>query len=190
VTDDQLLGGRLVTVIGSAQLGETDPRWADAFDLGRRLADGGWTVVTGGYGGLMAAAARGAKSAGGATVGLPIAPWAHLVPDASHDELWWCDDFADRARHILSSRAVVVLDGGVGTLSELALVWSTAQTESAAPSLLLVGEIWRHLHPVLTETLLVSALDAAVPVVVASNAEVVDHLATDAPRRGGSGPRG
>ena len=83
-----------------------------------------------------------------------------------------------------------MLDGGVGTLSELALVWSTAQTERVAPSLLLVGEIWRRLYPVLTSTLLVSAEDAAVPLVVASNEEVMAHLAADTPQRSGSGPRG
>jgi hypothetical protein len=138
----------------------------------------------------MAAAARGAKSVGGLTVGLPVSSWTNLTPDESHDELWWCENFSACAEHILSSRAVVVLDGGVGTLSELAIVWSTAQTESASPSLFLVGEIWRRLYPILTSTLLVSANDAAVPVVVATNDEVLRHLAANAPRRNGSGPRG
>lgn len=181
---------RLVTVIGSAQINESDPRWDEAFDLGRRLAGAGWTVVTGGYRGLMAATSRGAKSVDGFTVGLPISSWTNLAPEESHDELWWCENFSARAEHILSSRAVVVLDGGVGTLSELAIVWSTAQTEITSPSLLLVGEIWRRLYPVLTSTLLVSANDAAVPIVVTSNDEVVQHLAANAPRRSGSGPRG
>jgi uncharacterized protein (TIGR00730 family) len=184
------MDGRLVTVVGSAQINETDPRWDEAFDLGRRLADAGWTVVTGGYRGLMAAAARGAKSVGGITVGLPISSWTDLAPDESHDELWWCEDFCARAAHILSSRAVVVLDGGVGTLSELAIVWSTAQTEITSPSLFLVGEIWRRLYPIFTSTLLVSANDAAVPIVVATNDEVLRHLAANAPRQSGSGPRG
>ncbi len=183
-------GNRLVTVIGSAQIGESDPRWNGAFELGQGLAGRGWTVVTGGYRGLMAAAARGAKSVGGATVGLPISSWVHLAPDASHDELWWCDSFIARATHILSTRAVVVLDGGVGTLSELAFVWSTAQTEVAAPSLLLVGDIWHRLYPILTQTLLVSERDAAVPIVVSTNGEVLHHLAEDAAPRRGSGPRG
>jgi len=184
------IGDRLVTVIGSAQISENDPRWEGAFDLGRQLAGAGWTVVTGGYRGLMAAAARGAKSVGGATVGLPISSWTHLAPDESHDELWWCENFAARAAHILSSRAVVVLDGGVGTLSELAIVWSTAQTENVSPSLFLVGDIWHHLYPILTSTLLVSADDAAVPMVISTNGEVVHHLAANTPRRSGSGPRG
>ncbi len=183
-------GNRLVTVVGSAQINEGDPRWDGAFDLGRQLADAGWTVVTGGYRGLMAAAASGAKSVGGRTVGLPISSWTGLAPDSSHDELWWCDNFSARATHILSTRAVVVLDGGIGTLSELSIVWSTAQTEASSPMLLLVGEIWHRLYPVLTTTLLVTANDAAVPIIVSTNDEVVRHLALDLPRRTGSGPRG
>jgi uncharacterized protein (TIGR00730 family) len=190
VTDIFRLSSRLVTVVGSAQINEDDPRWEGAFDLGRRLADAGWTVVTGGYRGLMAAAARGAKSVDGATIGLPISSWTELAPDESHDELWWCENFSARAAHILSTRAVVVLDGGVGTLSELAIVWSTAQTEASSPLLFLVGEIWHRLYPVLTTTLLISANDAAVPVIVSTNDEVVRHLAANLPRRTGSGPRG
>jgi uncharacterized protein (TIGR00725 family) len=181
---------RLITVVGSAQINEGDPRWDGAFDLGRRLADAGWTVVTGGYRGLMAAAARGAKSVGGLTIGLPITSWAHLVPDSSHDQLWWCESFSSRATHILSTRAVVALDGGIGTLSELSIVWSTAQTDIAAPSLFLVGEIWRRLYPVLTSTLLVSPDDAQVPILATTNDEVLRHLDSNAPRRSGSGPRG
>ena len=190
MNDAPRASNRLVTVVGSAQISEDDPRWHGAFDLGRRLADARWTVVTGGYRGLMAATSRGAKSVGGDTIGLPISSWTALAPDESHDELWWCENFAARAAHILSTRAVVVLDGGVGTLSELAMVWSTAQTEVSAPLLFLVGEIWHDLYPVLVGTLLVSADDAEVPVVVSSNGDVVRHLEADAPRRKGSGPRG
>jgi uncharacterized protein (TIGR00730 family) len=181
---------RLVTVIGSAQIGEDDPRWRGAFDLGRSLAEAQWTVVTGGYRGLMAAAARGAKSVGGDTIGLPISSWTDLAPDESHDELWWCENFASRVTHILSTKAVVVLDGGVGTLSELAMVWSTAQTENTAPLLFLVGEVWHVLYPILIDTLLVSGDDAQVPVVVSTNDDVLRHLEANAPRRKGSGPRG
>jgi uncharacterized protein (TIGR00730 family) len=190
VNDTAATGNRLVTVVGSAQINEGDSRWDGAFDLGRSLAEAGWTVVTGGYRGLMAAAARGAKSVGGETIGLPITSWTNLAPDESHDQLWWCENFASRAAHILSTKAVVVLDGGVGTLSELAMVWSTAQTETTAPLLFLVGDIWHRLYPVLIGTLLVSADDAQVPVVVSTNDDVVRHLEADLPRHKGSGPRG
>jgi predicted Rossmann-fold nucleotide-binding protein len=48
-----------VGVLGSARIDPGDPRHDDARQLGRLLAEQGWTVVTGGYGGLMAATATG-----------------------------------------------------------------------------------------------------------------------------------
>jgi len=85
---------------------------------------------------------------------------------------------------------VIALDGGVGTLSEFAMVWSTAQTENSAPRLFLVGEIWHRLYPILIDTLLISADDAQVPDVVSTNDDVVRSLEANVPRRKGSGPRG
>ena len=73
-----------VAVIGSARLGPDDQAYRDAGRLGRALAGEGWTVVTGGYGGLMGATAQGAADAGGHTVGLPMSAWTHLTPHASH----------------------------------------------------------------------------------------------------------
>jgi predicted Rossmann-fold nucleotide-binding protein len=55
-----------IGVIGSARIGPDDPRYPDAERLGRALAEEGWVVVTGGYGGLM-----GATSAAGGGVGGP-----------------------------------------------------------------------------------------------------------------------
>ena len=65
-----------VGVIGSARLESPDPRCALAERTGAAIAARGWTVVTGGYGGLMAAASRGAAEAGGRVVGLPMRGWA------------------------------------------------------------------------------------------------------------------
>ena len=190
MSDTTPTGNRLVTVIGSAQIGEDDPRWHGAFDLGRSLAR---VPMDGCH-------RRLSRTDGGGGSRCEVRRWRYhrpsnlvmdgLGPDESHDELWWCENFATRATHILSTRAVVVLDGGVGTLSELAVVWSTAQTENSAPLLLLVGDIWRRLYPILIGTLLVSADDARVPIVVSTNDDVLWHLGANVPRPKGSGPRG
>ena len=58
-------------MLGSARVAAGDPRHDAAGRLGGLLAAQGWTVVTGGYGGVMAAVSRGAAAAGGHTVGLP-----------------------------------------------------------------------------------------------------------------------
>jgi SLOG-like protein len=64
--------GPCVTVFGSARIGESHPRYAMAREVGRRVAGLGFTVMTGGGPGLMEAANRGARDAGGRSVGCNI----------------------------------------------------------------------------------------------------------------------
>ncbi len=157
-----------VAVLGSARVGAGDPRHDAAGRLGGLLAAQGWTVVTGGYGGLMAAVSRGAAAAGGHTVGLPMAPWQHLTPDASHAELRWSDDYAQRLAHLLATRVAVALPGGVGTLAEASAVWAAAQTEPDTARLVLVGAGWRRLVDAFRAELVVDERDLALPVIVES----------------------
>lgn len=70
----ELLGNHhhIVTVFGSARFEETEPHYQKARDLGAMLANEGFTVLTGGGGGIMEAANRGAFEAGGQSIGLNI----------------------------------------------------------------------------------------------------------------------
>ena len=89
--------------------------------VGRLLAERGATVVTGGRGGVMAAASRGAKSAGGTTIG--------IVPGESRAEASeWVDHVVvtgiGHARNlavVASGDAVIAVGGGYGTLAEIGL---------------------------------------------------------------------
>jgi uncharacterized protein (TIGR00730 family) len=148
-----------IGVIGSARIGPSDPRYVDAERLGRALAGEGWTVVTGGYGGLMGAVSGAAAAAGGHTVGLPMSDWKHLTPHASNAELRWSVDYAERLRFLMSTDVVVALPGGIGTLSEAAMVWAAAQTEPQAARLLLVGARWRDVRDAIEANLVVDAAD-------------------------------
>ena len=115
-----MLGGmRQVAVIGPGAATAAQER--DAERLGGRLAALGLTVVTGGLGGVMAAAARGARAAGGRTVGLlpgtdPAAanPWIEVVIPTGLGE-------ARNALVVRSAAVVVAIGYGWGTLSEVAL---------------------------------------------------------------------
>jgi uncharacterized protein (TIGR00730 family) len=155
-----------VAVLGSARIGPGDPRHDDARRVGRLLAEQGWTVVTGGYGGLMAAIASGAAAAGGQTVGLPMTPWAHLTPDPSNAELRWSDDYPQRLAFLLGTRVAIALPGGVGTLAEATAVWAAAQTEAGSARLVLVGPSWRRLIGAFASELVVDGQDLALPVLV------------------------
>src|SRR5438552_14209783 len=103
-----------VAVIGSGR--EQEQR---AEEVGRRLAERGCTVVTGGRGEVMAAAARGAKSAGGTTIGI-------LPGESPADANEWIDHVVvtgiGHARNLAvaaSGDAVIAVGGSWGTLAEI-----------------------------------------------------------------------
>jgi uncharacterized protein (TIGR00725 family) len=107
-----------VAVIGGAT--PTGHEEAIAEEVGRRLAEGGAVVVCGGLGGVMAAACKGARSAGGLTVGI-------LPGTAATDANPWVDvrlpTGLGEGRNLLVARgadAVVAIGGEYGTLSEIA----------------------------------------------------------------------
>jgi uncharacterized protein (TIGR00730 family) len=184
--------GRIeIGVIGSARITPDDPRYADAERLGRALAGEGWAVVTGGYGGLMGATSGGAAAAGGHTVGLPMSDWKHLEPHASNAELRWAADYAERLRHLMAADVVVALPGGIGTLSEAAMVWAAAQTEPDAAQLVLVGDDWRRVRDAVGAGLVVDDADLALARCVPTIDDVVAAIREAlAGPRDNRGPRG
>lgn len=108
-----------ISVIGGSDATEEELRMAR--ELGEALARAGAVVVCGGYGGVMEAAARGAREAGGLTVGLlkgrdprDANPWISLpLPTGMGD--------ARNALVVLAGEAAVAVGGSWGTLSEIAL---------------------------------------------------------------------
>jgi SLOG cluster4 family len=98
-----------VAVIGSARLTPPDPRCVLAEQTGAAIAAAGWTVMTGGYGGLMEVASRAAAEAGGTVIGLPMRGWSALTPNRWNHELRWSDTYAERLAHLLAADAIVVL---------------------------------------------------------------------------------
>lgn len=166
----------VVAIIGSARIEENDPRWREAHELGRLLAQNGFVVMTGGYGGLMAAAAQGAFLEGGSTIGLPMNDWKHLTPDPAHLELRWADNYFERLSHLLSADYVIVLDGGIGTLSEMSLAWAIAQTEVKHTQVLILGDGIKKLLDLFMESLVISENDLKLAQIFDSHAELLLHL--------------
>jgi uncharacterized protein (TIGR00730 family) len=100
-----------------------------AAEVGRRLAERGHTVVSGGGRvGMMGTVASGARAAGGHTVGVipePMIPWE--VADTEADELLTTVDMASRKTLMVEKAdAFLILPGGLGTLDELFEVWTLA----------------------------------------------------------------
>lgn len=108
-----------VAVIGATNA--TEWELATAEEVGRLLAEGGYTLVCGGLGGVMDAAARGCESAGGTAIG--ILPGDDRELSSRHLTVAVATGFGE-ARNVIVARsadAVIAVGGEFGTLSEIAL---------------------------------------------------------------------
>ena len=134
-----------VTVFGSARLGETTPEYAQARQLGALLAKSGFSVMTGGGPGLMEAANRGAKEAGGFSMGCNITLPHEQHPNAYLDSYVQFEHFFVRKVMLVKySSAFVILPGGFGTLDEafeIAILIQTGKLTSF-PVVLMGKEFW------------------------------------------------
>lgn len=137
--------GPAVSVFGSARLGEADPAYQLAEQVGRELALAGYAVITGGGPGLMEAANKGALQAGGTSVGLgielPVEAGLNDYVDLGVNFRYF---FARKTMFVKYSRGFVVLPGGLGTLDEMFEALTLAQTGKITtfPVVLLGTDYW------------------------------------------------
>jgi uncharacterized protein (TIGR00730 family) len=121
--------GPCVTVFGSARFNEGNEYYELARQVGRALAQVGFTVMTGGGPGVMEGANRGAREAGGVSVGCNIELPFEQYPNPYLDQWVVCHYFFVRKVLLLKySYAFVVLPGGFGTLDELTEALTLIQT--------------------------------------------------------------
>lgn len=148
--------GPCVTVFGSARFPEDHPHYRLARALGRRLAQDGYTVMTGGGPGIMEAANRGAKEAGGRSIGaniiLPHEQGANLYMDRFME---FDHFFVRKVMLVKYSCAFVVLPGGFGTLDEVFETVTLMQTDKIYdfPVIAMGTQYWTPLMDFLRRTL-------------------------------------
>ncbi len=112
--------GPCVTIFGSARFKEDHPYYSLAREVGAAVSQLGFTVMTGGGPGIMEAANRGAKEAGGHSIGCNIAlPFEQSPNPYLDDMLEFRYFFVRKTMLIKYSYAFVVLPGGLGTMDEL-----------------------------------------------------------------------
>jgi len=180
-----------IGVMGSARLTESDAWWARSKQLGGLLAEKGFVVVTGGYGGLMEAVSRGAHETGGKVVGLTMQHWTNVEPNQWNGDLRWSTNYGSRLNHFLNCDGMIALPGGVGTLSEMALMWAASQTESRPLPLVLLGECWPPIIQSLRENLVMNERDLSLLRFAGDPEEAVRELEAGLQeKRVGSGPWG
>ncbi len=149
--------GPCITVFGSARFKEDHPYYDLARKMGGRLAEMGFTVLTGGGPGIMEAANRGAKEAGGQSIGLNIElpfeqhanPWLDLMIEFEHF-------FVRKVMLVKYSLGFVVMPGGFGTMDELFEAVTLIQTKKITqfPIVLMGTEYYGEMMREMADTML------------------------------------
>ena len=156
--------GPCVTVFGSARFKEDHPYYASARRVGQLLAEAGFTVMTGGGPGIMEAANRGARDAGGVSVGCNIELPQEQKPNPYLDHFVSFRHFYVRKLMLVKySYAFIAMPGGYGTLDEIFEVATLVQTKkiSQFPVVLVGTEYWRPLLELLRRLVAEHTIDPA-----------------------------
>jgi len=149
--------GPCVTVFGSARFKQGHPYYELARTLGRRLAEAGFAVMTGGGPGVMEAANRGAKEVGGLSLGCNIELPMEQKPNPYLDRFIEFEHFFVRKVMLVKySSAFIVMPGGFGTLDEAFEVITLMQTGKleSFPVVALGGDFWKNLGGFVRETMI------------------------------------
>lgn len=137
--------GPAISVFGSARTPAGDPSYKHAVKLGSELAGAGYAVITGGGPGIMEAANRGAREAGGVSVGLGIElPFEQGINEYVDLGVNFRYFFARKTMFVKYAQGFVVYPGGFGTLDELFESLTLVQTRkvTAFPIILVGAEYW------------------------------------------------
>jgi uncharacterized protein (TIGR00730 family) len=135
-----------ITVFGSSQPKPGSAAYEQARQVGRLLAQAGFTVVNGGYGGTMQGTSQGAVEAGGEAVGITCALFDRLGAGGNpylSQAIDTPDLFARLRRLAEQGQGYIVLGGGIGTLLELFLVWNLLASGALDRPCVLLGAHWR-----------------------------------------------
>ncbi len=172
----------VISVFGSSTPEPGSADYEAARDLGQRLAQAGFTVQSGGYVGVMEGVSRGANEAGGHVIGVTcdqieefrpgkLSPW--VKEEVRHPTV------AERVVYLVSQcDGIIVMPGGIGTLSELALAWSFAQVgEMNSKPIIPVGGLWQRTLAAFVDQAYICPEHVALLELVRTPAEAVDVLA-------------
>jgi uncharacterized protein (TIGR00725 family) len=140
----QPIDERIVTVFGSSRPKAGDADYEEARALGKALAERGFAICSGGYGGVMEAASRGAKQAAGKTYGVTAEFFkrnANEWVDVEVRKKTW----QERLFSLIElGDGFVACKGGTGTLVELAVVWEMLKKSVMEPKpFVVLGDFWQ-----------------------------------------------
>jgi hypothetical protein len=139
---------QIITVFGTGKAKPGEPAYELAYEVGKLLAEAGFTIANGGYGGTMTAAAKGAREAGGEVIGVTCSAFKKSKPNEYVTREIVTDSLQQRLNKLIElGAAYIALPGGTGTLLELAQVWELKNKGflNRQKPLIIIGGFWRPL---------------------------------------------
>jgi len=138
---------KIVTIFGTSRAKASDSVFQLAYEVGFKLANAGFAIANGGYGGTMTAAAKGVSKAGGQTIGVTCSAF-DSAPNEYISRQITTETLTERLDKLIElGDGYVVLPGGTGTLLELAKVWELQNKNfiSRAKPIIIMGDFWQRL---------------------------------------------
>ena len=153
---------RIVTIFGGSRCDESCTEYEQARRVGQLLAEAGYTICTGGYLGVMEAASRGAREKGGRVLGIVMNQFK-AEPNRFLTDKVATEHFYERLQQLITrSVGFIALKGGMGTVTEVSLVWNKLQTRVIPPRpVVLLGDCWPPVVAAWREHLVVNEMDVA-----------------------------
>jgi uncharacterized protein (TIGR00725 family) len=166
---------RIVTIFGGSRCDESATEYKQAERVGALLAEAGYVICTGGYLGVMEAASRGARERGGRVLGIVMNQFK-AEPNRYLTDKVASAHFYERLQHLITrSVGFIALRGGMGTVTEVSLVWNKIQTGVIEPQpLVLLGDCWQSVVQCWQQYLVVSQKDVSMLDFAATPEEAVE----------------
>ena len=174
--------GPCITVFGSARFKEDHPYYQQAVEFGKRIAQMGFTTMTGGGPGIMEAANKGAFENGGQSVGCNIQlPFEQKANPYLHTSITFEHFFVRKALLIKYSYAFIIMPGGFGTMDEFFETLTLVQTKTLTqfPLVLFGKEYYKELMEAINDMALKGTItkeDMKLVLLTDDHNEAMDHI--------------
>ncbi|HSL90496.1 MAG TPA: LOG family protein [Ignavibacteriaceae bacterium] len=168
---------KVITIFGSSFPKEGNEQYTFAYNLGAALAEKGFEVCSGGFYGVMEAASKGALENGSEVYGVTVDIWGPR-PNRYITKEIRCKNIFERIEKLMQlGDAFVILQGGTGTLLELAAVWEYLNKElSEGKPVICHSQMWKEIVAVMDKQMVYENRQPGLIKCLDSIDEIVEYL--------------